>query len=93
MHMPFMVCYYYRMATSARELYQQAMELEDEERASLAGLLLESLDTEVEEGVEAAWLEEIERRMAALDSGDAKLVPWEDVRNRLLKRLDAAENS
>lgn len=81
------------MATSARELYQQAMELGDEERASLAGLLLESLDTEVEDGVEAAWLEEIERRMVALDSGDAKLVSWEDVRNQLLKRLDAAENS
>lgn len=87
-----MACYYECMATSVRELYQQAMGLEDEERASLAGLLLESLDTEVEEGVEAAWLVEIERRMAALDSGDAKLVPWEDVRNRLLKRLDAAEN-
>jgi len=72
------------MATSARELYLQAMELEDKERASLAGLLLESLDTEVEEGVEAAWLEEIECRMAALDSGDAKLVPWEDIRNQLL---------
>jgi len=69
------------------------MELGDEERASLAGLLLESLDTEVEDGVEAAWLEEIERRMVALDSGDAKLVSWEDVRNQLLKRLDAAENS
>ena len=81
------------MATSARELYQQAMELEEKERASLAGLLLESLDTEVEEGVEAAWLAEIERRMAALDSGDAKLVPWEDVRNQLLQKLDAAENS
>ena len=81
------------MATSASELFKQAMELEDEERASLAGLLLESLDTEVEDGVEAAWLVEAERRMAALDSGDAKLVPWEDVRNRLLHRLDAAEKS
>ncbi len=69
------------------------MELEDEERASLAGLLLESLDTEVEEGVEVAWLAEAERRMAALDSGDAKLIPWEDVRNQLFQRLDAAENS
>jgi len=68
------------------------MELADEERASLAGLLLESLDMEVEEGVEAAWLAEIERRMVALDSGDARLIPWEDVRNQLLKRLDAAEN-
>ncbi len=81
------------MATSASELFKQAMELEDEERASLVGLLLESLDTEVEDGVEAAWLVEAERRMAALDSGDAKLVPWEDVRNRLLQRLDATENS
>ena len=81
------------MVTSADELFKQAMELEDEERASLAGLLLESLDTEVEEGVEAAWLAEAERRMAALDSGDAKLVPWEDVRNQLLQRLDATENS
>ncbi len=81
------------MATSASELFKQAMELEDEERASLVGLLLESLDTEVEDGVEAAWLVEAERRMAALDSGDAKLVPWEDVRNRLLQGLDATENS
>lgn len=81
------------MASSASELFKQAMELEDEERASLVGLLLESLDTEVEEGVEAAWLVEAERRMAALDSGDAKLVPWEDIRNRLLQRLDATENS
>ncbi len=81
------------MATSANELFKQAMELKDEERASLAGLLLESLDTEVEDGVEAAWLAEAERRMAALDSGDAKLVPWEDVRDRLLQRLDAVENS
>ena len=81
------------MATSARKLYLLAMELEEEERASLAGLLLDSLDTEVEEGVEAAWLEEIERRMAELDSGDAELIPWEEVRDRLLKRLDAAENS
>lgn len=81
------------MATSARKLYLLAMELEEEERASLAGLLLDSLDTEVEEGVEAAWLEEIERRMAELDSGDAELIPWDEVRDRLLKRLDAAENS
>ena len=81
------------MATSARKLYLLAMELEEEERVSLAGLLLDSLDTEVEEGVEAAWLEEIERRMAELDSGDAELIPWDEVRERLLKRLDAAENS
>ncbi len=81
------------MAVSARELYLQAMELEEGERASLAALLLESLDTEVEEGVEAAWLREVERRMAALDSGDAKPVPWEEVRERLLQRLDAPEKS
>ena len=61
------------------------MELEDEERNSLAGLLLENLDTEVEKRAVAAWLEEIERRIVALDAGDAKWVPSEDVRNQLLK--------
>lgn len=91
--MPFMMSNIDAMATSARKLYLLAMELEEEERVSLAGLLLDSLDTEVEEGVEAAWLEEIERRMAELDSGDAELIPWDEVRERLLKRLDAAENS
>lgn len=77
------------MATSATELLKQALELKPEERAELASLLIESLDEPAEEGVEAAWVKEIERRMAELDSGSAKTVPWDDVREKLHGRLIA----
>src|SRR4029453_11089475 len=41
-------------------------------RAALAGSLLESLDTEVDEDAEAAWATEVNRRVAELDSGAVK---------------------
>ena len=79
------------MATTTEDLYQQALDLTDEERAALAGLLLESLDAQTDTGVEAAWLKEIERRMAELDSGAAEGIPWETVKERLLRNLDAPD--
>lgn len=79
------------MATSASDLYQRALELEETERAKLAGLLLDSLDGETEEGVDAAWLEEVERRMAELDSGVVEPTPWEQVRARIVAALDASK--
>jgi putative addiction module component (TIGR02574 family) len=77
------------MATSATDILKQALELKEEERAELASLLIESLDEPAEEGVETAWAVEIERRMADLDSGDAKTLSWEEVRKKLHGRLIA----
>lgn len=57
------------MARSARELFEEAMRLDPEERAILMRLVVETLDAESEEGVEAAWRLGIERRMAELGSG------------------------
>ena len=74
------------MARSARELFDEAMRLEPRERASLLRLLIESLDAEIDEGVEDAWRVEIERRMAELDSGAVETIPWEEVRARLDRR-------
>ncbi|MBI3014454.1 MAG: addiction module protein [Candidatus Tectomicrobia bacterium] len=79
------------MATSAEDLYQKALGLSEEERAALAARLIESLDTEAEEGVEAAWLAEVERRMEELDSGKVQSIPWEDVRARLFGKLNAPD--
>jgi len=77
------------MATSATDVLKQALELNEEERAELASLLIESLDEPAEVGVEAAWAVEIERRMADLDSGSAKTLPWDEVREKLHGRLIA----
>jgi putative addiction module component (TIGR02574 family) len=73
------------MVATPKELYEQAMSLNDEERAELVGMLLESLDIIEDEGVEAAWLTAIERRLSELDSGAAKTVPWTEVRARVFE--------
>jgi putative addiction module component (TIGR02574 family) len=74
------------MARSARELFEEAMSLAPEERATLMRLLIEALDADAEPGVEDAWRVEIERRMAELDSGSVETIPWEEVRARLHRR-------
>ena len=74
------------MARSARELFEEAMSLDPQERAALMRLLIEALDPETEPGVEDAWRVEIERRMAELDSGSVETIPWEEVRARLYRR-------
>ncbi len=72
---------------SVVELFREAAELSEEDRAALAGLLIESLESEADPGVEEAWAEEIDRRLAELDSGAVKTIPWETVRENLLRRL------
>ncbi len=76
------------MARSVVELFQEASDLEEGDRAVLAGLLLESLEGEPDPEVEAAWAEEIERRLRQIDSGEVDLIPWEDVKARLFQSLD-----
>ena len=74
------------MARSARDLFEEAMRLDPEERATLMRLLIESLDAESEEGVEDAWMAEVERRMAELDSGAVQPLSWDELRARLYRR-------
>jgi putative addiction module component (TIGR02574 family) len=73
------------MAATPKELYEKAMSLSDEERVELVGLLLETLEVGDERGVEAAWLKEIEKRVAELDPGAAKSIPWTQVRARVFE--------
>jgi putative addiction module component (TIGR02574 family) len=75
------------MMQQASELLQKALSLSKEERAELAGSLLESLDASVDQAAEAAWNEEIARRIEDLDSGKAKTTPWEVVRSRISSKL------
>jgi putative addiction module component (TIGR02574 family) len=65
------------------EILKEALRLPEKERAKLAGQILESLDDEDEGEVEAAWAEEIERRLQDFDQGRAKAVPASQVREEL----------
>ncbi|OFW14258.1 MAG: hypothetical protein A3H29_05270 [Acidobacteria bacterium RIFCSPLOWO2_02_FULL_67_21] len=77
------------MPKDFKDVFRDATELSEQDRATLAGLLIESLEGEPDPDVEAAWAAEIERRVAELDAGTVKSIPWEEVRQRLLDRLNA----
>jgi len=59
------------------------MELEDNDRATVAGLLIESLDGPEDPDVEKARADEVERRWREIESAKVKTVPWEEVKGSL----------
>lgn len=63
------------MAASVSKIEADALQLPAEERVSLADHLLASVSGEPD--VEAAWAEEVERRLAEVEAG-APLVSLED---------------
>lgn len=65
---------------------EDALKLPAEFRSALAGGLLESLDTEVDEDAEAAWEKEIARRVREISLGKVKTIPWVEARRRILGR-------
>lgn len=70
-------------SATAKTVLRQALGLSSKDRARLASQLIESLDGEQDPDVDAAWDAEIKRRMEEVNSGKAKLIPWEKVRAEL----------
>lgn len=66
------------MNTSLKQIEEEALNLDPEERAKLAEAMLESLSVPIAE-IEDAWAQEIEQRIAAYDRGDIPSYPAEDV--------------
>ena len=79
------------MTAEVTDILKKALALPPEARAAIAGSLLESLnDAPADEGVGAAWPEEIKRRIEEIDSGKVQMIPYEEVRRRLAARLSDA---
>jgi putative addiction module component (TIGR02574 family) len=77
------------MSTLVEELAARAKSLSPEDRARLAEELLASLEAPPVSEVEAQWDREIERRVAEIESGAAKLTLSQDVHaeaRRILRR-------
>jgi len=74
------------MLPDPQRLLDEALKLPTSARAELVGRLLETLDDEVDEGVEEAWEAEIARRTEELDQGKVTTVPWAEVRRELNAR-------
>ena len=76
------------MSVRLDDLKREAARLSEAERAELALALIESLDGPADDGdVEEAWRIELDRRSAALASGEVQPVSGDDVFARLGERL------
>lgn len=71
------------MERNLNDVFQEAVQLPEGDRATLAGLLTETLDPVSEPDIEAAWSTEIERRLVEIDGGTVELIPWDDIRSEL----------
>ena len=71
------------MTSSATNLLEQVLSLPERDRAEIAARLLESLDETDQDGVDEAWAQEIDRRYAALDNGEAVTSDWNEFRARI----------
>jgi putative addiction module component (TIGR02574 family) len=81
-----------QMTPQVSELLDKALELSTQERGLLAPRLIDSLDDEpAEEGVEAAWDEEIKRRVDDIRLGRVKTIPGEQVLRELAEEFPDGE--
>ncbi|NQW99071.1 addiction module protein [bacterium] len=71
------------MAITLDAVTHDALILPPDERLTLARHLLESVDLEPELGAEAAWEEEIVRRISRFKSGESQPIPAGEVFARL----------
>ena len=79
-----------QMTPEVAKLLEQALSLSVEEQEALADSLISNLGEKVDEGVLAAWDEEIKKRIADLGSGKATTIAWTEVRRRNLAKLPRA---
>ena len=76
------------MTRDTADLLKQALTLPVAERAELAGSLIESLDNTKDQSVEAAWDEEVTRRMEQLESGEVGPLSLEQAHRRLSSAIE-----
>lgn len=64
--------------TKFEAVLEQALELDEEDRQSLAIRLEMSLNEASEPGYDAAWEAEIKRRVEEVERGEADEMEWDD---------------
>jgi len=71
---------------TAERLKLELSQLSIRDRAELAAFLIQSLDEEPADDVEAAWDEELARRMAEIEGGNACSQPADQVLTHLREK-------
>ena len=74
------------MGRDLRQMFREAFDLPENERATLAGLLIESIEGPPDPAVEEEWAAEAERRWQEIEKNEVTTIPWEEVRAKLFRR-------
>jgi putative addiction module component (TIGR02574 family) len=76
------------MISDFKEIENLALKLDEKNRDELAKRLINSLDEQVDEEIEQAWIDEINRRKEEIKSGKVTPIAGEEVHKAARKRLD-----
>lgn len=76
------------MSQTVAKLLAEALDLPEAERGELATKLIDSLDPDRNDEVEAAWSAEIRQRLEDLRTGRVQPVPWPEARRLILEDGD-----
>ena len=76
------------MSIAFEELKKRARALSLEEKAALARILIEELDTTTDPDADRLWLEEAQRRYEAFLRGEVEARPGDEVMQRACDRLN-----
>jgi putative addiction module component (TIGR02574 family) len=71
------------LMTAVDSLIAQAQQLSPDELELLVLRLQDRLDEFASPDMEAAWADEIERRVQAMDRSEVELIPWGQMRQQL----------
>lgn len=75
------------MMKNAQTVLADALRLDPDARADVAAEILASLDGPADSDAETAWATEIARRVEAIETGTAKLEPWQTVKRRIEREI------
>jgi putative addiction module component (TIGR02574 family) len=78
------------MSRTVDELFIEAAELAERERAELADRLLLSLEPPADAELEDEWDEEIARRLAQFEAGEVEPLSWAEVKARVFGPANGA---
>lgn len=79
------------MGMAFEELEKHARALKVEEKAALARILIEELDTNTDPDADRLWLEEAQRRYDAFLRGETEARPGDEVMQRARNRLGSRD--
>jgi putative addiction module component (TIGR02574 family) len=76
------------MTQAANTILETLLQLSDADRGELAARLLESLDSQADDGATAEWEQEIKTRVEQVRTGQVKPIPWTAAREQIMDDAD-----